>query len=150
MVLESLAALSLATSIIQIVDFSSKIVGKSRDIYSSADGATIGHEDLASAATRLKDLNQTLNTAAPTSNDATNASSAEHTLSELTTRASAIADELLILLEALKVPGSTNHRWKSFRQALKSAFKQGQVDKINERLQAVRQELNFTLLVSFR
>jgi hypothetical protein len=152
MVLDALTALSLAGTIIQFVDFSGKLLAKSHEIYVSVDGASIGNNDLEAAAKNLRNLNGRLNASAVSRRgdgvDAT--SESEVALIQLTTKCSAVAEELLAVLNQLKAQGVSNRRWKSFRQALKSSLKQGRVDEINSRLQALRQELSFNVLVSFR
>jgi hypothetical protein len=152
MVLDALTALSLAGTIIQFVDFSGKLLAKGHEIYVSVDGASIGNNDLEAAAKNLRDLNERLNASAVSRRgDVVDAiSESEVALIQLTTKCSAVAEELLAVLDHLKVQGGSNRRWKSFQQALKSSLKQGRVDEINSRLQALRQELSFNVLVSFR
>jgi hypothetical protein len=53
--LEAIAAVSVAANIIQVVDFSSRIVSRSRGLYNSAEGRTIDHADLNSAVEGYQD-----------------------------------------------------------------------------------------------
>jgi hypothetical protein len=56
--MDPFTSLSLATSIIQIVDFGSKLIGKSHEIYKNGSIASI--DQAKSAADDLKELTQTL------------------------------------------------------------------------------------------
>jgi hypothetical protein len=56
--MEGLAALSLAANVFQVVDFSTSLLSKSREIYGS--GSTKNHADLAVIANDLKTLNERL------------------------------------------------------------------------------------------
>lgn len=154
MVLEALTALSLAGTIVQFVDFSGKLLAKGHEIYDSGDGASIGNSDIEAAAKNLRDLTGRLDASAVSRRgDAGSIDTSivsEVALTQLTTKCSAVAGELLEVLDRLKVQGGSNRRWKSFRQALDGSLKQGRVDEINSRLQALRQELSFNVLVSFR
>ncbi|KAH8733114.1 hypothetical protein GQ44DRAFT_754613 [Phaeosphaeriaceae sp. PMI808] len=59
--MEPLGALGLASNIIQIVDFSSRIVSRRRELYNSADGQTEEHAVLDNAARNLSELYRSLN-----------------------------------------------------------------------------------------
>jgi hypothetical protein len=54
--MESLIALGLASNIIQIVDFSSRIISRGRELYDSADGRIEEHVVLDNAARNLSEL----------------------------------------------------------------------------------------------
>ncbi|KAJ5547388.1 hypothetical protein N7494_004973 [Penicillium frequentans] len=69
MVLDPLAALSIATSVIQFVDFGAKLLSKSREIYKSADGVLADHAEQVAVASKLADITRGLSKSA----DAVNA-----------------------------------------------------------------------------
>jgi len=152
MVLEALTALSLAAMIVQFVDFSSKLLAKGHEIYVSVDGASIENNDLEAATKNLRDLSGRLNVPAVSrrGDTAEATSESEVALIQLTAKCSAVARELLTVLDHLKVQPGSNRKWKTFQQALKSSLKQSQVDEIKSRLQAIRQELSLSVLVSLR
>ncbi|KAF2443978.1 hypothetical protein P171DRAFT_23043 [Karstenula rhodostoma CBS 690.94] len=58
--MEPLSALSLASSVVQLVDFSIKVVTNSREIYKSAEGASNAHSFLSNATGNLSELSATL------------------------------------------------------------------------------------------
>lgn len=151
MALDPLTALSLAATVVQFVDFSCKLLSKGHEIYASADGASVGNREVELIAKDLRNLNARLNGSVATRRATNpNLTNSEKALVDLSLNCSAVADELLVVLDQLKVQGNSNRRWKSFRQALQSLLKKGKVDEINLRLQAIRQELTFHVLVSLR
>ena len=58
--MEPLSALSVAAAVVQFVDFGSSLVSKSREIYKSSQGASIGQAESEIATKRLVDLNERL------------------------------------------------------------------------------------------
>lgn len=58
--MDPLSALSVASSTIQIVDFSSKIWRKIKEVYESENGTSLAHENLVTEAKRLCSLNEQL------------------------------------------------------------------------------------------
>lgn len=66
MVLEAFAALSLATNIIQFVNFSGRLFTKARQAHRSGNGATQEYTDLESTLERLKSLKDHLFSSAST------------------------------------------------------------------------------------
>jgi hypothetical protein len=145
--LDPLTALSLASSVVQFLDFSAKLVGKGNELYKSADGSSVGNAELELIAKDLQELHERLQQAPPPPTTLTDSNLA---LRKLSKQCSSIAGELLDALEKLKVHGSSNRRWKSFRQALKGLMKKDEVDAIAQRLQYFRNELNLHILVSMR
>lgn len=60
--MEPLSALGLASGVIQIVDFSGRLLAKSREIYHSAEGNVEEHELLEDSANNLAELSAALST----------------------------------------------------------------------------------------
>jgi len=145
--LDPLTALSVAGTIVQFVDFSSKLLAKSREIYESASGASIDNNQLEAIAKDLEGLNARLRKPLPSQQ-----SLGEYDISlvKLGEQCAGVAAELIHALEELKVRGTTHLRWKSFRKALKSVRKREEVEAITLRLQNFREELNLHILVNLR
>jgi hypothetical protein len=55
--LDPLTALSLASSVIQFVDFGIKLFRSGRELYGSSNGSSVGNQDLDTIAKDLKGLN---------------------------------------------------------------------------------------------
>jgi len=54
----AISAIAVASSVLQIVDFTGKLISKGRKIYKSADGALFEHKDQEAAAGRLNVLSE--------------------------------------------------------------------------------------------
>jgi hypothetical protein len=145
--MDPLTAVSLAATVLQFVDFGSKIVSKGYHLYKAADGSLSENEQLAYVITDLKSLNARLKHHEKLSCRTRD----EQTLEDLSYRCSAIADVLLTKLDKLKVEKGVKFRkWKSFRQALKSVWTKEELDKLAEILSGYRNQLEFHVLLSMR
>jgi hypothetical protein len=145
--LDPLTALSVAGTIVQFVDFSGKLLAKSREIYKSASGASIDNNQLEAIAKDLEGLNARLRKPLPSQQSL---GESDTSLVKLGEQCAGVAAELILALEELKVRGATHLRWKSFRKALKSVRKREEVDAITLRLRSFREELNLHILVNLR
>ena len=138
--LDPLAALSIASAVIQIVDFGCKLVSETQQIYRSASGATKHNvtrqeitEDIEILYKNLSRQNRRL-------------SGDDIELGDLVDLCSQEAEKLLTLLEELKV-GPDATQWKSFKKAIKSARKKGKVENIETQLIKIQKQINSRLLV---
>lgn len=150
MVLEPFSAIGLAGNICQFLDFGGKILSQGREIYQSVDGSAprnveliVVYSDLSSLASRLgQPTNQA--TSVP-------ANTGDEQLRLIAQSCYALAKELLSALEKLKVdPNQSHRRWKSVRQAIKSVWKEDQIQDTERRLGTFRQQLLLRLLSILR
>ncbi|KAM0718815.1 hypothetical protein Q7P37_005887 [Cladosporium fusiforme] len=148
--LDPLSAISLASAIIQFVDFGSKILVTGYETYHNVSGATQEHVD-------LEELTQSLykfqdNLATPTrSNSSATQDSDQTLLEELARRCSHLAGDLLILLEDLKVKEQGFLRtWDSFRQACRSVWKKKRIQGLEKLLESIGWQINSRLLYMIR
>jgi hypothetical protein len=74
---------------------------------------------------------------------------ADKQLWELCSGCEKISAQLLGVLQDLRLPGS-HVRWKSFRQALMSVWKENEIDTMSKRLERYRRQIDTVLLVSMR
>lgn len=146
--LDPLTALSLASSVVQFVDFGTKLLRTGRELYDSSNGSSVGNQDLETIAKDLKGLNGRLRHRP--SPQWTNLSDADRNLILLAEQCEDIADTLIDALEEVKLRSTPNRRFESFKQALKTFWKQDQLDATNARLQNFREQLNLHVLVSLR
>ena len=148
--------LSIAASAVQFIQFGCSLVSKSQEIYRSNDGRSIEHDECARAVDRLLELTSKLEvspggTGAGSSTLEMPGLDATGAIKDICDNCVAIAKELLTGLEKLKLKESGSHRqWKSFRQALKSIFSKGDLDKLERRLLACRKELDSHLIANIR
>lgn len=151
--LDPLAALGVASSVIQFVDFGIKLVSDGAELY---EKGRLGNNDELELITKdLTRLTQDIVTSTqpgqaqngkPPSKD-------EIALRELATSCNEIGEQLLNLLESLKVQKSGNmleDGVASFRKALRSARKKGQIHNVEKRLKKMQGQLNTNILELLR
>lgn len=174
MVLEALAAVSLANAVLQFVDFTTRIISKGNKYYRSTDGVLSENFELHAIAENLKRLckglvesaalfpgpdrltreKQALKKAMKASNsdrqtlveDEQALKGGEQALKEVAVRCQTIAVELSTVIGRLKISG-TRTKWRSFRQALKSQWKKEEINSTLQRLRLAREDLVIHLLV---
>lgn len=149
--MEPVAAISLACNILQVVEFSTKVLTKSRQLRQSFSGILPENIELEKVVIHQRDLVQQLQKQVSTS--VTTAQSQGYgggtDLASLARLSIETANELLDVLERLKVRGNRT-RWKSFRQAVKSLWKKEKVEEVLGRLQLIRDEIEFGVVMDLR
>jgi hypothetical protein len=152
MPLDPLSALSVAASVVQFVDFASKIICKGKEVYASVDGVLQENMQNETVTTRLLEMTKRLKKPLVQVGSSSEEERAQHhRLQQICKECSEISKELLQHLGDLKVPkGSEHRRWKSFRQALKSVWEKQAIDAMAKRLEGLRTELHTQILVVLR
>jgi len=147
--MDPLTALSLAGSVIQIIQFGSQIVSKGRELRMSPTGALRENVDAEAAARNLRRMTARLQDSLHTrvERPLTEESQILHDICSDCTR---IADQLIAKLVALKIPENGRQGWKSFRQGLKSVLGKNGVDEIASSLSLSRNQLEIHILASLR
>jgi hypothetical protein len=149
--MDPLTALSAAGTIIQLVDFGSRVIFGSCSIYKSAGGALPVNEELEITTRHLTILASKLRR--PLQSRHLPASQGQNAqlkaLRDLCDGCLEVADELLVRLEALKAEGR-HQKWKSFKQAVKAAWVQKEVDALHQRLCNFRRSLETHILAGLR
>ena len=141
--LDPFSALSLASNIVQFVDFSSKLISNSREIYSSRTGSTAKHKELESLYLDLHQLSQKVNASSQSANGNTGRSPEEAALEKVAGLCMETADELLSTIRRLKSPTTGSYqKWRSFHQALKSIWNQERIDALRRKLDSISGQLN--------
>jgi len=141
--LDPLTAIGLASAIVQFVDFSSRLVSETKELYHSTEGNSTKNEELQAVTEDLRELCKTLNSAqgrAPGIEPSTD----ELALLELSGSCNFVADELIAVLEKLRVK-SAHEKWGSFKMALKGARKKEKIESIRARLDRVQSQLQIRL-----
>jgi hypothetical protein len=132
MVLDPMSALSLAGNVVQFVSFSTGLVSGAYAIYHSSEGTSMENLELEFVTENLKQFSLRLSRGSkfPSSSFyATSPSSSDESLRQLSKSCKEVADELLSVLNDLKVNIKGEHRkWDSFRQALKSVWKKDKIE----------------------
>ncbi|TGO15950.1 hypothetical protein BTUL_0034g00740 [Botrytis tulipae] len=147
--MDPVSAISLAAAIAQFIDYSCKIVCKSKEIYNSTSGLTTEHNRTETATLRLKELTQSIHLPPKRTNSG---SSVVHSrLQIITQECKIVSDTLINRLNQLKVPNQSQYpKWKSFRMALKSVWSKHEIDEFALRLRDLRKELDTELLLLLR
>ncbi|CAM1506089.1 Fc.00g057300.m01.CDS01 [Cosmosporella sp. VM-42] len=169
--MDPLSALGIAAAVVQFLDFGSKLVTKSTEIYNSAEGSLLENQNLEAIASNMLELSKQLEQketklenqlAAPL--DESELRSRRHRSKEwhkaqgdrvrsqrqMLSIAGGCKDsaiELLDAVERLKLKGD-NNRWTSFRQAWCAVWRADKVDEMRIRLERFRDLLNTNLLAS--
>ncbi|KAG8534382.1 uncharacterized protein KY384_001227 [Bacidia gigantensis] len=142
--MDPFSALGLAGNIIQFIDFGSKIVSSSFDIYKSVDGSSSVSRELISL---TESLEESCDSLLEHQNSMTRHRSikAEKDLLDLSRSCKELAEEFLGRLQSLKVNGG-NRKWQSLRQAVKSAWKEKESQVFAERLEKYRSQILLLLV----
>lgn len=138
--MDPLSALSIAASVVQFVDYGTRIVSKSHEINKSAGGASIQNVELGAATKRLQTLTTPLQNL-----------QGDESLKQICIGCIEVSLELEQCLEQLKVPEGHKHRkCKIFRQALKSVARKDEIEEFKMRLHGFRLELSTYVLLDLR
>ncbi|XTI93234.1 hypothetical protein V2W45_1430275 [Cenococcum geophilum] len=152
MVLEPLSAISLAGNVVQFIDFCSKLLAESWELYRSSAGATASNLELEKTAESLGQLSDRINFSLESRTGATDyqpstdkATNAEEALRNTAISCRRVADDLLKTLHDLRVKGP-NKKWQSFLQPLRGIQKKEQIEQMSRRLSKYREELSLHLV----
>ena len=146
--MESLAALGVASNIIQIVDFSFRMVSRGHELYRSAEGKAAEHVRLESAASNLSELLEDLQKS-KTHKDLKDLTAADRQLVALQTRCEAAVITLRQFLRKAEISGD-HRKTKSIYQALRTIYTEKDLTHIADELGDIRKDLDTVLLVSLR
>ena len=141
--MDPLTALGLASNVIQVVDFSIRLVSKGVEIYK--DGSLAENVDAEEITQSLKGLNGKLQRSIQDSKCGGPLSEEDQSLMGLCANCESVANQLLTRLGQIKVTGK-HRKWKSVRQALKK----DEVEELARRLGMYRSEINLNVTVSLR
>ena len=152
MVLEALAAVSLASAVFQFVDFASKLISKGNHYYTNADELFEYNTELEASTKGLELITENLKDCRSSLAHHTGyskpvkVSNEELALRKLAGQCSKKVREFDRLLTSMKVQGP-HGRWKSFRQAAKEHWGRDGVQQMRQSLGTIREDLIIHLLV---
>ncbi|KAI1136555.1 hypothetical protein F5Y05DRAFT_96938 [Hypoxylon sp. FL0543] len=139
--MDPFTAIGLAGNIITFLDFGYKLVSASKDIYTSASGASTYNDDLSYTTEQIQQLTASLKVAKPV------ATLSKHELSllQVARDCEGVSDELAKLLDELKArkPGSKR---EAFKAAMRDWRKKNQKDNLELKLDRCKQQLNLELV----
>jgi len=154
--MDPLSAFSVASSVVQFIQFGCSLVSKGHEIYNSDRGILKEHDEFADATNRLmlltNKLRPTLSSAGTIKSDlGVEDAGVTKAIDNICDNCLLISRELLTLLEKFKISeGSKHKRWKSFRHALRSVWSKGDLEAIEKRLLSCQKELDSHLIANIR
>jgi hypothetical protein len=141
-----LAALGLASNIIQLITFASDLISKTHEIHKSTQGSLVRHLELEAVSENLRNLAESILELRPRSiSQKQPIAKAEEQLQRLCKSCDGVARDLLVALEKLKIK-QEHGKWKSFRQALTCIWSENEIDLLAARLEGHRREIDTMLL----
>jgi len=147
--MEAIATFGAAVNIVQLVDFTSKLVSGGIELYRSADGELVEHSELQKITTSLSALAQNVNESLLSLKEDRQPTRQELEQVRLGNECTQVASELIGALESLKVGGKAG-KWKVVRQALLTVWHKDKIDALERRLDRFRQELIADILGTLR
>jgi hypothetical protein len=143
--LDPISALSVASSLVQFVDFSAKILSKGHRLFHSTNGSLLENDEIETVAKRLRDMIQDLQ------GSLSSTGNKEQALANLCKEFIEVAEELILELKMLKLPSDSRYRrWKSLRQALKSVWSRDKLESMENRLRELDGHLKIHILILLR
>lgn len=141
--MDPVSAIGLASSVVQLITFSTDIISKSREIHRSAAGSLVENVELETIARTLQSQSRRL--AAHASKDRFPSGTSKDIVAccEEVRKSS---KELIDTVEGLGGDGASS-RWKSFYQALKSVWKEQDIADYLRRLEMHRRQIDSLLLM---
>ena len=149
MVMDPFSAISLASAIVQFVDFSGKLISKSYQLYHSTNGALQENEELEKIISDVRSLNRGVISNVKSKDDKTSVSKDERSLEILAAECQKIADELLRVFGDLKVP-QPHHKWSSINKAVATAWNKSKIEELTGRLKRLREQIDSRILDMMR
>ncbi|RSL88327.1 hypothetical protein CEP52_015262 [Fusarium oligoseptatum] len=148
--MDPITALQTASAIIGIVDFGSRLLSSTYEIYQSASGHTARDVRLSTLSDELNCLGKQLQDRLQSAPSAT--SSSDRTLQNLSVRCVEASDKLHSAIRDLQASRSGNGRIStaanSFASALKAVWKKGEIESLREELTEIRSQITFAAIIS--
>lgn len=141
--MDPLTAFSLACGVIQVVDFSTKVLTKCKEIYNN--GALSEYDDIEKMSNHLADLRKDLRL--PSSRKIEIPSDKD--LLDMATKCSATAAQLVTKLQALRIDGPHKKR-DALKKTVQYFWEKKDTQDIQKRLDSYRSALDTHILINLR
>ncbi|KAI0970239.1 hypothetical protein F4678DRAFT_480490 [Xylaria arbuscula] len=135
--MDPLTALGIAANVLQFVDFASKLIGKSKEVYKSASGASEDNIILDLVTRDIKRIGDLI--VVP--------EGCPEALKKLVEESDRISQELLAALDKLRIKGHKT-KWKSFVVAIRGVWSEDEVESMGARLGRLQAQITAHLQVS--
>ena len=147
--MDPISAIGLAGSVINLVDFTTRLISKGSQYYESPSGAVIENLELEIIAENFDRLSRRLADTSSPFHGLRSLSDDELTLQKVGREAQKVAESFVSVLDSLKIRGR-NTKWKSFRQALKTLWSKEDIDEMQRKLSLFQGSVAVHLLVVVR
>ncbi|KAH6880832.1 hypothetical protein B0T10DRAFT_495277 [Thelonectria olida] len=148
--MDPVSALQVASAVIGIVDFGTRLLSDTYEIYQSASGHTTRDVELTTLSDELTTLGEKLQSRLQGAPDTT--SSSEATLRSLSARCIEASAKLKSAIEDLRLHSSGTSKIStianSFVSALKAVWKKSEIEALKENLAEIRSQITIAALVS--
>ena len=148
--MDPLSALSLAGTIIQFVDFGSKLLSKAGKLYRSSQGPLKANDELELVSSDLRELVNKLEQSSR-SRPSEGQQDPGQEFRQICSETKLVAEELLRRLETLKLDSESKHpKWRSLQMAVKSLWNEKEIESLMQRLMTLKEALETRVLFSIR
>jgi hypothetical protein len=154
--MDPLTALSLTGTIVQFVDFGSKLLVECHQLYKSKSGSLTANDELSLATEDLRMVVDKLQQSSPEAHfSPLNSSTSEEperlvTFPRICAESKLLAQELLERLENLKTTKTEGRLWRSLQQVLRISWSRNEISGLEKRLSRLRDALGTNILVLLR
>ncbi|OJD34129.1 ent-kaurene oxidase [Diplodia corticola] len=140
--MDPISTFSLAAGVIQVVDYGTRVLSTTYQIYQSGSGQTTRDVELSSLSQDLSDLSERLKKRP--------SGTPENALLHLCDRCVEASDELQRAIDALRARGTTriSVAASSLVSALKSIWTEDKIGRLRDRLSEIRSQMTIATLVS--
>lgn len=147
--MEALATVAVVSSIVQLVDFSIKLLSDGVEMHKSADGALSGNALVEQVTMDLVALDEGLKRSIQTPGQTLCLSEDEAALQVLAEKSKEISMELLTRLGGLKLSDKRS-AWETVRKTIKGMRGKAKTDAMVQNIDYIKKQLDSRLLVSIR
>lgn len=149
MVLEAAAALGVASSVCQFIDFASKLISESHAIYRSGNDKSVRRLQLETAMKTIVDLSASVDASVARAAFGRKLSSEEEKLQQICEDTRKTGLQLLEVLDDITLT-SGSLAWRSFREALAMRWQEQKIESTLQALYRHRMDIDSFLLVLLR
>lgn len=133
--MDPLSALGMAASIIQFVDFTTKLFNEAREVYHSASGSSPSVHTLASLSAELSALSKSFSP-----DDLKSLG-----LGRVAAQCSDIAKEIQLLVKKLTLEKPSDGYWRNFAVALKTVLNKEKIEDLGKRVDKIQLQLGLQM-----
>jgi hypothetical protein len=147
--MDPVSVLGVAAAIVQFIQFAQSLISDSNQLYTSSSGLTQQNAHLKEIANSINGLTTGIQRSIAQSTPLGHLSDSDEELNALCSHCGEVAEELLAVLEDLRVQPGEN-RWRSFQQGLKTIWSKDGIRSLHQRLSRYRKQIEAHITVSLR